>query len=77
MDVLKMLIENYQQHEMPLAYKLILKSFCEAEREFMNSLDEKQRSKYFELDSKRGELNAVERDEFAGYLIKALKEYRK
>ena len=75
--MLKLLIDDFQNHKPSAEYRLVLNKVCEAESAFMNSLNKKQKAKYLKLDFVCGELNIVELREFALFLYLELKGYLK
>lgn len=71
--MLKLLIDDFQNHKPSAEYQLILNKVCEAETLFMNSLSKKQKAEYLKLDFSGGELNVAEFHEFAKFLCQNLK----
>jgi len=67
--MLKLLIDDFQNHKPSAEYQLILKKYCEAETAFMNSLNKKQKDEYLKLDFKLGKLSIAELNEFAEFLF--------
>jgi hypothetical protein len=60
---------------MSAEYKLVLTKACEAERTFMNSLEENQRKEYLKLESMFAELDVVGENEFAEYLFENIRKH--
>ena len=71
--ILKLLIDDFQNHKPSAENQLVLNRVCEAETVFMNSLNKNQRAGYLKLDFVNGELNVVELREFAKFLYENLK----
>ena len=74
--ILKLLIDDFQNHKPSAEYQLALNKVCEAESAFMNSLNKKQKAEYLKLDFVTGELSIVEFREFAQFLYENLKSNR-
>jgi len=74
--ILKLLIDDFQNHKPSAEYQLDLNKVCEAESAFMNSLNKKQKAEYLKLDFVTGELSIVEFREFAQFLYENLKSNR-
>jgi len=70
--ILKLLIDDFQNHKSSAEYQLVLNKVCEAESAFMNSLSKKQKAGYLKLDFACGELSVVELQEFALFLYSEL-----
>ena len=70
--ILKLIIDDYQNHKPSAEYQLALHRYCEAEQEFMAMLNKKQTAKYLKLNFAAGELSVVEQDEFAINLLSIL-----
>ena len=71
--MLKLLIDDFQNHKSSAEYQLVLNKVCKAETVFMNSLNKKQKAEYLKLDFVCGELSVVELREFAKFLYDSLK----
>ena len=72
--ILKLLIDDFQNHKSTAEYQLVLNKVCEAEATFINSLNKKQKAEYLKLDFVCGELSAIELREFAQFLYETLKK---
>jgi len=72
--ILKLLVDDYTNKESSAEYKLILHRYCDAEKAFLDLLDDKQKAEYLKLGSVGGELSVLEQDEFAEYIFKNIVE---
>ena len=74
--ILKLIIDDYQNHKLSAEYKFALHRYCDAERKFMDTLNKNQKAEFLKLDFIAGELNVAEQNDFAeflfSYLIKSL-----
>lgn len=70
--LLKLLINDYQNHKLSAEYQLALNKLCDAQRGFMALLNDEQKKAFLMLDCIDGELNIAERDDFAKYLFENL-----
>ena len=70
--LLKLLINDYQNHKLSAGYQMALNKLCNAQKHFMSLLSDEQKKEFLKLDCIDGELNVAERDEFAKYLFENL-----
>jgi len=73
-NVLRLLINAFEDNTTSAEYQVVLTRFCEIEKMFSVSLDEKQQEAYKILDSVRCELSVALQKDFAEFLYKHLKE---
>ena len=73
--ILRLLIDDYQNHAISAEYKLVLEKACIMEKAFVNSLNIEQKKAYSELDIAMGELSAWGQNELAEYLFDNFKKH--
>jgi len=71
--ILKLLVDDFVNKESSAEYKLVLHRYCDAEKTFMDSLNNKQKAEYLKLDFVAGELGVVEQNDLAEFLFQNLR----
>ena len=72
--VLKLLIDDFREINVPANYKAELTKYCQKEREFLLSLSEEQKKVYEELQHIQADMESIQQQEFAKFIHKYLKE---
>jgi hypothetical protein len=72
-----LIVEASKNREISDNYKDILRRYADAEKSFVETLDEKQKSAYIDLGYLRGDLDIAEQDDFAKYLYMYIREILK
>jgi len=70
--ILKLIVDDYQNQPTVTEYKLVLHRFCDVEKQFMSTLNKKQKAEYLKLDIVSGELSVVEQNELVKYVFDCL-----
>jgi len=68
--ILKLLIDDFQNHKPSAKYQPVLNKVCETEMAFMSSLNKKQKAEYIKLDFVCGELSIVELRDLLSFFMK-------
>ena len=73
--ILKVLVEEYMERKPSAEYQLIQHKVCQAEKLFIESLNQEQKDKYKELDFISGELDVQGFDDFAKFIFENLRKF--
>jgi len=71
--ILKLLIDDYQTQDTSAEYKFLLQQVCIAEKCFIDSLNNKQRKMYLQLEALSNGLGVIEQNDLAEFLFENLK----
>jgi len=68
-EILKLIIDDYENKKPSAEYMLVLRKVCEAEEKFLSLLNKEQRTEYLKFEFIAGELDLIAFNDFAEYLF--------